>query len=198
MRILAALVMMVAALATPAAAQELPVGADQSIDMATLVRMLGPVLQSLGAGQSASLDTLKLNSQVGVGDIKQFSEIFKSLGFDGEMNNLLSKLEGLKNLDSGAIQQLVGSQSGLAGQLNLPGTAGTLEPVKAAGTSALSALATPAAAASPAPATVSSPVLPSVPTAIYRSTDSVDGKKLPRYSNLPPASGSYQVVERSH
>jgi hypothetical protein len=46
MRTFVALVIALTALSTPVAAQDLLVGGNQSVDVATLVRLLGPVIQS--------------------------------------------------------------------------------------------------------------------------------------------------------
>lgn len=214
MRTLVALVIASTALATPVAAQELPVGGNQSIDMATLVRLLSPVIQSLGGAQSTSLDGLSLNNQAGAGDITQFSQIFKSVGYDGEMNSLLSQLEGLKGVDFGSLAKMAartpgpaapgGSPAALPGMPARSGPAaiqilsGLSETSGASPSTAgsVSGAALPFSAASlsglmtsgpSTPVSVGLGQLPASSSSIRRSIETIDGKTLPKYSNVPTA-----------
>lgn len=223
MRTLVALVIASTALATPVAAQELPVGGNQSVDMATLVRLLAPVIQSLGGAQSASLDGLGLTSQVGAGDITQFSQIFRSVGYDVEMNSLLSQLDGLKGVDFASLAKMAaktpgpatagGSFAALPGMPALSGPAVIQVLSGLSGTSAGSPSSTGSVSGAGRPVSATSlssliasepakPVsgggqLPASISPIRRSSETLDGKTLPKYSNVPAAAASESSVKHA-
>lgn len=112
MRSAARLTFVLMLLAAPAGAQSIPVGSGQSVDAAALLQLLGPVIQSLGGSAGAPLDSLRLTSPVGGGDVTQFARLFESVGLDGDMTTLLSSLQSLNGLDVSSLAQLVSATGG--------------------------------------------------------------------------------------
>lgn len=184
MRLAAALTLALM-LSVTARAQGIPVGGDQSVDVAVLLQLLGPVIQSLEGSANASLDDLSLTSVVGAGDVTQFSRLFESVGFDGEMTTLLSSLSGLGDVDFSSLAQLAGAAGGVTSPAG-PGsaTAGLAQrsSVRPPRTALARLQSLSAGSASPSAAVRAS----ASRTTIHRSTETINGRPLQKYSNLPP------------
>jgi len=204
MRFAAALTLALSVASAPARAQGIPVGSDQAVDVSTLLELLGPVIQSLGGSATASLDGLSLHSTVGAGDVTQFSRLFESTGFDGEMTTLLSSLQGLGGFDLSSVAQLAAGaggtsptasiSGGVPGLSHLSGTpaadilsglSGSAEPSGQSAWPDFSGLAGSVTPSHDAPSPRAGAHAPATASRIRRSTATIDGRTLRKYSNLP-------------